>query len=340
MGDDRLRAPELLGVLVESHLARDDLAEATTAAAEMVARAEGVDHSGLRARVAAAQAMVFDAAGDVDAALSALQSAVDGLSATAAPVLHVELLLALAALHERRGAAAEAAVEARAAASILRPLDIVVDADKVALLRRLAIDAGRGPATPSPELAAGATATLRLIDRRAEVLYDNVRAPLPLTKGLRYLADLLANPGVERHALDLVDRVEGLGEVDRRSLGHAGASLDGAARTAYRARIEELRSEVGDALAAGNDDVAMQKQEELDRFVSELAAAFGLGGRERHVGSVPEKARLNVTRALRAAIGKIAEVVPVAAGALDRDVRTGLYCAYEPAGEPRWIVQS
>ena len=84
----------------------------------------------------------------------------------------------------------------------------------------------------------------------------------------------------------------------------------------------------------------MQKQEELDRFVSELAAAFGLGGRERHVGSVPEKARLNVTRALRAAIGKIAEVVPVAAGALDRDVRTGLYCAYEPAGEPRWIVQS
>ena len=74
------------------------------------------------------------------------------------------------------------------------------------------------------------------------------------TKGLRYLAELIGTPGRERHALDLVDRVEGVdaaGGLDRRSLGDAGEVLDGAARTAYRHRIEALRAEADDALADG-----------------------------------------------------------------------------------------
>ena len=41
------------------------------------------------------------------------------------------------------------------------------------------------------------------------------------------------------------------------------------------------------------------------------------------------------------AIAKLAEALPEAGAALDRHVRTGLYCAYEPAdGDLRWIVQS
>jgi len=129
--------------------------------------------------------------------------------------------------------------------------------------------------------------------------------------------------------------------VDRRALGDAGPALDGAARTAYRHRIEELRAEIDDALAAGRLDEAEQRHEELDRYVRELARAFGLGGRDRAAASAAERARLNVTRALRAAIVKLAEAVPDAGGALDRHVRTGLYCVYEPRdGEIRWIVQS
>lgn len=50
------------------------------------------------------------------------------------------------------------------------------------------------------------------------------------TKGLRYLADLVAHPGVERHVLDLVDAVEGVlpdgPPIDRRRLGDAGEVLD------------------------------------------------------------------------------------------------------------------
>jgi hypothetical protein len=42
------------------------------------------------------------------------------------------------------------------------------------------------------------------------------------------------------------------------------------------------------------------------------------------------------------AIARLAEALPGPAAVLDRRVRTGLYCAYEPADddEVRWIVQS
>jgi len=74
-------------------------------------------------------------------------------------------------------------------------------------------------------------------------------------KGVRHLAELVRNPGQERHVLDLVDRVEGVGargEVDRRSIGDAGAVLDATARDAYRRRIEQLRAECDDALESGD----------------------------------------------------------------------------------------
>ena len=145
--------------------------------------------------------------------------------------------------------------------------------------------------------------------------------------------------------LDLVDRVEGAplpGTVDRRALGDAGPMLDGAARAAYRRRVEELRADIDEALEEGRLEEAEARREELDQFVAELARAFGLGGRDRRAASAAERARLNVTRALRTAIARIMEAFPAAGAELDRRVRTGLYCAYEPADDDpiRWIVQS
>ncbi len=57
-------------------------------------------------------------------------------------------------------------------------------------------------------------------------------------------------------------------------------------------------------------------------------------------GSVGERARLNVTRALRAATARLAAALPAAAS-LDRRLRTGIYCVYEPVSDDvRWDVQS
>jgi hypothetical protein len=174
----------------------------------------------------------------------------------------------------------------------------------------------------------------------------DTRVRLHDSKGLRYLAELVGHPGVERHALDLVDIVEGVptggSGVDRRGLGDAGSLLDAEARAAYRHRVAELRDAVEDALEVEDDDLAAKMQAELDALVAELARAFGLGGRDRKATSVAEKARVNVTRALRAALAKLAEALPEPGAVLDRRVRTGLFCAYEPQpdDEIMWSVQS
>jgi hypothetical protein len=213
----------------------------------------------------------------------------------------------------------------------------------VALLDRVR---AQSPASLSPAEDSPRSATLVREERGWVAACGDTRARLGDTKGLRYLVELLRSPGVERHALDLVDRVEGVAAgdsgLDRRHLGDAGEVLDARARTAYRRRIEALRAEIDDALEADADGRAIALQAELDQLVAQLAQAFGLGGRSRRASSAAERSRLNVTRALRAATAKLTEALPEAGTVLDARVRTGLYCAYEPLDddEVRWSVHS
>ncbi len=340
VGDDRLRAAELLAVLVDVELGVGDLDAAAIACDDLVARADRLDVPGLQARIAAVRARVLAATGDVAAAIGTMETALDQLPASGVPYLRATLLLDLVRLHDRAGNRAAASVEAARAAAALDGLDVVVPAGDAALLQRLgaAPPAGAGR-TPRH------TATLARDERAWVVACGDTRARLADTKGLRYLAELLRSPGVERHALDVVDRVEGVASdehaPDRRRLGDAGELADSRARSAYRHRIEALRAEVDDALETGADQQAEALQAELDQLVAQLASAFGLGGRSRRASSAAERARLNVTRALRAATAKLTESLPEAGTALDRRLRTGLYCAYEPdeADDVRWVVQ-
>jgi hypothetical protein len=71
----------------------------------------------------------------------------------------------------------------------------------------------------------------------------------------------------------------------------------------------------------------------MDFLVAELAAAVGLAGRDRPAGSSTERARVNVTRAIRSALGRIRAHSPTVADHLDSAVRTGTFCCYSP--DPR-----
>ena len=333
IGDDRVRAADLLAVLVDTELAAGDLAAATTACEDMVARAQGLDVAGLQPRVAAVRARVLAAGGDLAGAITTMESALDALPATGAPLLRATLLIDLVRLHDRAGNQAAARVEAARASAALAGLDVVLRPDDLALLRRAG--GAKGDSRP--------VATLTQDDRGWVVACGDIRCPLPDTKGLRYLAELVRSPGVERHALDLVDRVEGVADgVDRRRLGDAGEVMDAQARTAYRHRIEALRAEIDEALELGAEGRAEALQAELDQLVAQLAQAFGLGGKSRRASSATERARLNVTRALRSATAQVTKVVPEAGTVLDQRLRTGIYCAYEPDdGDPiRWSVQA
>ncbi len=338
MGDDRLRAVDLLAVLVDTELAAGDLGAATTACDDLVARAGTLDVSGLQARVAAVRARVLAAAGNVADAIGTMEAALDKLPPAGVPLLRASLLIDLVRLHAGAGNRAAARVEAGRATAALAGLDIVLRPEDRELLERVC-----GPAGDNrPQQAAA----LRRDDRGWVVASGEMHCRLADTKGLAYLAELLRSPGVERHALDLVDRVEGVAAagpaVDRRRLGDAGELVDAQARTAYRHRIEALRSEIDDALDMGADARAETLQAELDQLVAHLAQAFGLGGRGRRASSATERARVNVTRSLRAATARVREALPEAGEVLDRRLRTGIYCAYEPddSDDIRWVVHT
>jgi tetratricopeptide (TPR) repeat protein len=161
-------------------------------------------------------------------------------------------------------------------------------------------------------------------------------------KGMRHLALLLANPGVEFHAVDVAtaadggaapsaESVEGLGV--RAGTGDAGPALDSQAKAEYRTRLEDLRAEIEEAESFNDPERAARAREEMDFIAHELSAAVGLGGRDRRAASAAERARVNVTRALRREIRRIADEDAGLGRELETTVRTGTFCAYEP--DPR-----
>ncbi len=333
MGTDRLRAAELLTVLVDAHLHLGDVDAAGAAREELERRVSGVAIPALQARSTAAGARVLAAREELPGAIAALETALDQFDARQLPWLRATLLLDLARLRDRIGDRRMAELAASDAHVTLLALDVQLRRADLELLRHL---------TPDRLDSSSAASTLTRSGSWWVAESDGTRVRLRDSKGLSYLAELLAAPGAERHVLDLVDRIEGVaadGQADRRTLGDAGELIDTQARTAYRHRIEALRAEVDDALEDNRLEAAEALQDELDALVEQLAQAFGLGGRSRVAASTAERARLNVTRALRSALARLSEALPGPGAALDRSVRTGLYCRYNPADdEGRWIV--
>jgi tetratricopeptide (TPR) repeat protein len=208
------------------------------------------------------------------------------------------------------------------------------------------------PRAPSPGRQATAASPCRFVHEGDfwTVSFDGATSRIRDAKGMRYLRLLLGNPGQEFHVLALVADVEGrrggapgtsrmsdaalerLG-MHHTAAGDAGLVLDAQARAAYRARMGELEVEQEEAEAAndiGRRDRAAAEIEFLER---ELANAVGLGGRGRRAGSPAERARLSVTRAVRAAIARMATANPSLGNHLDSTLHTGTFCSYAP--DPR-----
>jgi non-specific serine/threonine protein kinase len=116
-------------------------------------------------------------------------------------------------------------------------------------------------------------------------------------------------------------------------LGDAGELLDASAKAAYKARLEDLEEEVAEAEGFNDPARAAKAKEEIDFIASELARAVGLGGRDRRAAAHAERARLNVTRAIRAAMENLARANPALGRHLSSTIRTGRYCSYTP--DPR-----
>ena len=158
------------------------------------------------------------------------------------------------------------------------------------------------------------------------------------SKGMRHLARLLQSPGLEVHALELATPPSAAAgrapavEADVAMAGSddAGPALDAEAKAAYKSRLIDLREELAEAESWHDPERVARLQAEQDAVAHELAAALGLGGRDRPTGSPSERARISATRAIRAAMTRIAEQSPSLGAHFEASVRTGTYCAYVP----------
>jgi tetratricopeptide (TPR) repeat protein len=173
---------------------------------------------------------------------------------------------------------------------------------RVAGLRERLAAAGRAaPAAKPPRRArlARASDVWQLdFEGRSVHLHD--------AKGLRQLAALLAKPGTAIPAV---------------ALATSGDAATGDLR-AQRARADELREEIAEARAFNDPERAARAVARLEALAAEL------GGDARSLGA--ERARVNVTRAIRAALARIASHEPELGHLLQRTIRTGTSCEYRP----------
>jgi hypothetical protein len=193
-----------------------------------------------------------------------------------------------------------------------------------------------GPAEREPPPVSGSAARVVLFRREGEywtIADQDAVAHMRDAKGLRYIARLLREPGREFYAGDLLaasgDASAG-GPPPRELAGDAGPLLDDKSTGAYRARLAELRDQLEEAEANNDTGRAAQARAEMDFLARELSNAIGLGGRRRHAGAVPERARLVATKAIRASLKKIERNHPRLGRLLARTIRTGTFCSYRP----------
>ncbi len=151
-------------------------------------------------------------------------------------------------------------------------------------------------------------------------------------KGLRDLARLLAEPGREIAALDLMATGGTVLDAGR------GPVIDAEARDAYRARLVEIAAELDKADAAGDRERSAGLAAEQEALIAELRGAYGLGGHPRRTGASAERARTAVRSRIRDALKRIEVAHPALGRHLAHSVWTGSYCVYQPDPPVDWTA--
>jgi tetratricopeptide (TPR) repeat protein len=331
--------PELALVYLEMGKLEDAVAEVSRCR-EVSA---GEDWRGLGGHLARADAAVADRAGKLDAALEGFETAVTIFRKYALPWEEADTLQRWGRAMFAAGAPDRAIEKFDAAIEIYRRCG----AGERWVERVEADRPSSAPRTAKGEDTAGVQndAVFRGEGDYWTIAYEGKTARLKDAKGLHYIAYLLAHPGQEIRALDLVTRIGGGGEEPLETasakdfarsdtvagnLGHAGEVLDAQAKAAYGRRLKELREELEEARELGNEQRAEKAEEEIEALGRMLKGAIGLAGRDRRAASSTERARIAVTKAIRLSLNKIAENDASLGKLLSTTIKTGTVCAYVP----------
>jgi len=175
------------------------------------------------------------------------------------------------------------------------------------------------------------------------ISYQATTFQLKDAKGLRYLAYLLARPGQRIHVYDLIEAVEGGAAGGRtaiqtesedleivREIDSPVLTIDGRARSEYRARLRDLQGDLDEADRANDLGQSERLRTEIEMLGQELTGSSGLGGRARAASGSAERARGLVGKNIRSVVEKIRRQHPALGRHFATAISTGYFCAYQP----------
>lgn len=331
-----LRLAPLLDAQAEIAVAAGDLETTRQAARALRSIADAYPSPSLAAGATLAEGRAALLAGETGTAIEACGAAVTHWTELGAPYEAASARLVLGDAYHRHGNAARATQEWSAAQSSFAAFGAVGRAADAGAR----VTAPRPPREPGPR-AGGPRATFRRVGDHRTICFRGVETQMVDLLGFRYLERMLADPGREFHALDLIAVEHGSVPTpvtpcsdpdpdlspDR---GEGVPVIDDQARAAYRRRLAEVDEDIEDAIRMNDPGRRALAERDRDFLVAELSRAVGLGGRARLTDGSAQRARMSVTRTLRYALAKLAEHQPDLGAHLDRAVRTGIYCAYVP----------
>jgi hypothetical protein len=320
-----LRLAPLLDAQAEIAAARGDCTTLHRAARELESIAAQYPSPMLGALSLLADARLCVIDGRSDAAVTAASRAVAELAGVGAPFEAAMARLVVADGYESSGHGEQAAFERRNARDTLTSFGSEVWAERVDRLIEQAHPAE--PVVPTASTRQPPQAVFRCDGDTRTIGWAGETVVVRDLKGLRYIARLVAEPGREFHATQLV-RLES-GSDPRAAVEGGLPMLDAAAKQAYRRRLIDIDEDIADAVAA--NDLGRVELAERDReyLVAELERAAGLGGRDRTTLDQGERARVSATRSIRYSLDRLAEFSPAVAAHLRQHVRTGTFCSYE-----------
>ncbi len=192
------------------------------------------------------------------------------------------------------------------------------------------------PDRSGPPQAAGPTSG-RFARRggRWQIGFAGREGVFPSSRGMVYLAELLARPNEPIHVLDLAALVAPPGAPPIGG-ADAGELLDARARRAARSRMHDLARALEEAECNGDPARRDVLRHELEALERTLASALGLGGRARRAGDPVERARKAVYNRIGDAVRRIEAELPELGRHLRRGVKTGRTCTYAPEHCPTW----
>jgi tetratricopeptide (TPR) repeat protein len=331
-----LRRVPLLEAQVEIEIAAGDLVEARSAAEELGRVASLFQSRTFAASASLAHGRVRLAEGDTAAASRDFETAAQQWGDIGAPYETALARMGLASALRAEGKEERALLEFRAARATFARIGTTYQDSRAAQV------CGEGAPARQPQLHSSTDARrgdAAVCHREGDywsVGFEKHTTRLRDSKGLQYLACLLANPGRQFHVCDLVAAGKAAIDTSRApagsrlvpDAGDAGQLLDARAKEAYRRRLAEIDDDIDEARAMADVDRAAQADAERECLVRELARAVGLGGRDRRAASASERARSAVTRAIRHGLARIREHDAALGEHLDHAIRTGTYCAY------------